>query len=132
MDIKKGKYYKLKNEGLDEFILFPSGLIYNSMDNRVYCVGGSHSNKAQYYHVSRSKWHALSKTNYSHNGEDCASKLWFDHEYTYLLFIMSYYNQQIMMEKIDTRDSKNKWITCDNTELVKYLDFNVWHLAICS
>lgn len=127
LDIKKGKYYQLNNQILDEFILFPSALKYDFNANKVYNIGGSHSNKAQFYDINNSKWYTLNKTNYSHSGKDCPPMTWFIKS---KLYICSYYNGQLLVEYLDTNYSRNKWIISDNSKLAKYLDFNVWILHI--
>ena len=139
LDIHKGKYHELSKDKLDEFILFPSGLKYNFVNNCVFVVGGSHGNKAQFYDIAQSKWAPLKNTNYSHNGQSGAPKIWFDYYHPYLLYCCSYYEHKIMMERLDTRDvGNNKWVSCDSdtsnvhNKLAQCLDFNVWNFSVCS
>ena len=117
---------------MDDYILFPSAIKYDFKNNKVYLIGGSHSHKAQFYDISKSRWFQLKKTNYIHNGKDVAPLIWFHHKYDNLLYVCSFFDGQIMVEKINTDDLKNRWIICDNSQLAQFLDFNVWNMAICS
>ena len=131
MDLKNEKYHKMSDKLLDEFILFPCALAFNFMFDCVVCVGGSNSNKAQIYDISKSKWFHLQQTVYSHDGQDCASNIWFDETRPYFVYVCSYYNDQIRCEKLDIRDTKNKWTPCDVLEgVARRLDFATWHFQI--
>lgn len=129
LDLKNETCVVLDDKLLDEYILFPCALAFNFMFDCVICVGGSNSNKAQMFDLSKSKWIKLQRTIYCHNGQDCAPNIWFDKEHPYFVYVCSYYNDQILCEKLDIRNVKNKWTKCD--VLKAYLDFNCWNLHVC-
>lgn len=127
LDIKKQRYYSLSNINLDQFILFPSAINYDFNNNQVFIIGGSHQKKAQFYDITKSKWITLNKTNYDHIGKDCAILSWFIDN---ILYISSFIDGKILIEKLDTNHVNNKWIICDSSAISQYLDFNVWNFGV--
>lgn len=144
MDLKKLKQFKtvkcqlMDSRLLDEFILFPSGLWYDDDNGKVFCIGGSHSRRAQMYDMDRKRWTPLRRTRYGHDGSSSPPLVWMDRECPHLLYVCSFEKRahnkapKVKVEMLDTRDVRNRWVKCNDLYGAQNIDSTVWNLFFLS